>query len=385
MIYTINTLPSLSSTASTADEIILYGTESSATGKLTVQELASTMGLSIPIDITNGGTGATSASEGLSNLGGLSLSGGTLTGNLSIKMSGVTRGTTPTGNNYMRYNIVDNDNTQLGLWEIGVLSNGNAVMNTWLMGHHTSSEQYGGLQITKAVGNTNNAVLSFNANTGLCTASSFSGNGASLTALNASNISSGTLSSGYLPTVPVAKGGTGQTTLAAARNAMGLGNTTGALPIANGGTGATNRLTAFKNITNQDVGNSAQYFVTLTNNWATAGYSSNANVKTALGMKCTQLYSGTFKSGSTTFSAAYEFFIIFGSSGGGARETVVIPKAVLSSSDTKVLISDDESWLAFNLKYSGTTGTMTWVENKVTGGTTLTAGSIMRIYGVLAQ
>lgn len=37
----------------------------------------------------------------------------------------------------------------------------------------------------------------------------------------------------------VAYGGTGQTTLAAARNAMGLGNTTGALPVANGGTGAT--------------------------------------------------------------------------------------------------------------------------------------------------
>ncbi len=34
------------------------------------------------------------------------------------------------------------------------------------------------------------------------------------------------------------KGGTGQSTAAAARNALGLGNTTGALPIANGGTGA---------------------------------------------------------------------------------------------------------------------------------------------------
>ena len=38
-------------------------------------------------------------------------------------------------------------------------------------------------------------------------------------------------------TLAVANGGTGQTTLAAARNAMGLGNTTGVLPIANGGTG----------------------------------------------------------------------------------------------------------------------------------------------------
>lgn len=35
------------------------------------------------------------------------------------------------------------------------------------------------------------------------------------------------------------RGGTGQTSLQAARNAMGLGNTTAALPIANGGTGAT--------------------------------------------------------------------------------------------------------------------------------------------------
>jgi hypothetical protein len=40
-------------------------------------------------------------------------------------------------------------------------------------------------------------------------------------------------------TVPIGNGGTGQTTVAAARNALGLGNTSGALPVANGGTGAT--------------------------------------------------------------------------------------------------------------------------------------------------
>lgn len=39
--------------------------------------------------------------------------------------------------------------------------------------------------------------------------------------------------------LPIANGGTGQTTVAAARNALGLGNTSGAVPIANGGTGAT--------------------------------------------------------------------------------------------------------------------------------------------------
>lgn len=39
--------------------------------------------------------------------------------------------------------------------------------------------------------------------------------------------------------VTIAHGGTGATSAAAARNALGLGNTTGALPVANGGTGAT--------------------------------------------------------------------------------------------------------------------------------------------------
>lgn len=37
--------------------------------------------------------------------------------------------------------------------------------------------------------------------------------------------------------LPESKGGTGQTSLQAARNAMGLGNTLGVLPVANGGTG----------------------------------------------------------------------------------------------------------------------------------------------------
>jgi hypothetical protein len=39
--------------------------------------------------------------------------------------------------------------------------------------------------------------------------------------------------------MPIAKGGTGATTVSAARNALGLGSTSGALPVANGGTGST--------------------------------------------------------------------------------------------------------------------------------------------------
>ena len=43
-----------------------------------------------------------------------------------------------------------------------------------------------------------------------------------------------------LERVPIANGGTNGTTVAEARNNLGLGNTDGALPIANGGTGARN-------------------------------------------------------------------------------------------------------------------------------------------------
>ena len=64
----------------------------------------------------------------------------------------------------------------------------------------------------------------------------------------ATDINSGTLSSDRLPTVPISKGGTGQTTAAAARNALGLGNTTGAVPVANGGTGATTAAAARTNL-----------------------------------------------------------------------------------------------------------------------------------------
>jgi len=53
---------------------------------------------------------------------------------------------------------------------------------------------------------------------------------------------------GITGTLTVAHGGTGATTVAAARNALGLGNTSGAVPIANGGTGATSKADARTNL-----------------------------------------------------------------------------------------------------------------------------------------
>lgn len=56
------------------------------------------------------------------------------------------------------------------------------------------------------------------------------------------------------------------------------------ISIANGGTGASDRLNAVKNLTNQNVGSSAQYFITITTNWAKAGYTSVGDAKTVLGI-----------------------------------------------------------------------------------------------------
>ena len=64
-------------------------------------------------------------------------------------------------------------------------------------------------------------------------------------AASSHNHSAGNITSG---TLPVARGGTGQTTAAGIRNSLGLGNTTGALPIANGGTGATTAAQARANL-----------------------------------------------------------------------------------------------------------------------------------------
>lgn len=72
---------------------------------------------------------------------------------------------------------------------------------------------------------------------GLYTANSAIGANVSLTTSNLTSVSNS--KGGFNKIVDIAHGGTGATTVAAARNAFGLGNTNGALPIANGGTGAT--------------------------------------------------------------------------------------------------------------------------------------------------
>ena len=60
---------------------------------------------------------------------------------------------------------------------------------------------------------------------------------------------------------------------------------TGTLAIGNGGTGANTRLNAVKALTNESVGSNATHFLTITTNWAKAGYTAVADAKTVLGLK----------------------------------------------------------------------------------------------------
>ena len=69
-----------------------------------------------------------------------------------------------------------------------------------------------------------------------------------LASTSAANVMAASPRPGITGTLGAGNGGTGQTSLQATRNAMGLGNTTGALPVANGGTGATSAANARTNL-----------------------------------------------------------------------------------------------------------------------------------------
>lgn len=158
------------------------------------------------------------------------------------------------------------------------------------------------------------------------------------------------------------------------------GETTMATPLAisQGGTGATTRLAAFKNITNQNVGSNAQYFVTLTQNWASAGYSSKADVLTALNIKCPALWSGGLSAVNKqiTFTwGGYNAYIIGGTAGGTSYTTVIIPANDLRTSQANYLISDESAYVTFGIWYNGSTGYL-----KLTGKNG--SGSLAHVWGM---
>lgn len=105
------------------------------------------------------------------------------------------------------------------------------------------------------------------------------------------------------------------------------------------------------------------------------GATTAANARANLGVSCTSLYSGTLSSGSTTFNYGnYNAYIIAGlPSSGASKMSLIVPKALITTTDVTWQIADEVNYRGFKLKYSGTTVTLT-----IGGGT----GSITNVYGI---
>ena len=106
----------------------------------------------------------------------------------------------------------------------GVLSFGSVAASTISVADESSDTTCFPLFVTAATGSLaakSGSNLAFNSSSGLLTATAFSGSGASLTSLNASNISSGTISASRVPTLNQNTTGSAAT-LTTARNIGGV-------------------------------------------------------------------------------------------------------------------------------------------------------------------
>lgn len=223
--------------------------------------------------------------------------------------------------------------------------------------------------------------------------------------------------------VPISKGGTGATTAASARTNLAVlplagGTVTGAVKstYANDGGflishGTENKAACFRATrTDTDVsvfmgvgsaGVNHGVYSTKLGKWLIYGDGSNvycngtatnvtgtvaighggtgattaAAARTNLGITCTSLYNGSLSSGSITFNYGnYNAYLILGQPGSAtAIAGIVVPKGMLTTSDVKYQITDESYYRCFNLKYSGSTVTLT-----ISTG----SGTISRVFGL---
>ena len=105
------------------------------------------------------------------------------------------------------------------------------------------------------------------------------------------------------------------------------------------------------------------------------GATTAAAALTNLGIGGTSLYSGTLSSGSITFNyGSYSFYVVVGRvTSSGSLLCSIIPKGMITTSDVNYQFADESYYRAFKLKYSGSTVTLT-----VGGG----YGSITNVYGI---
>lgn len=166
------------------------------------------------------------------------------------------------------------------------------------------------------------------------------------------------------------------------------GNLGNALPVAQGGTSATTRLGALKNLTDENVGTSAQYFLTITTNWTKGGYTSVADAKTVLGLGSaaylnTGTQAGTVATGnhnhdSVYFKSSGNVTLVAGSATkigtqNGSDVKLTLPSAYslpLAASGTRggIQIGYSESGTNYAVKLSSEKAyvTVPWTDTKVT-------------------
>lgn len=223
-------------------------------------------------------------------------------------------------------------------------------------------------------------------------------------------------------TVDVAHGGTGQTSIAAARNAFGLGNTTGAVPVANGGTGASTAANARSNLgathnvadsfadtkasTNcffinmsaadtidnvslpryakgiqaSNSSNDATMLVIDTIGTLYSAFRNNGTWTRAKKYGSTSLWNGTLGSSAVTITNAmkYDRLIFIAQIGSNPYfySPLVVPCFIITTSDQGYEVADDASYVSFNLKYSGNNVIMT------RRGGTNSSCTVLRVVGV---
>lgn len=105
------------------------------------------------------------------------------------------------------------------------------------------------------------------------------------------------------------------------------------------------------------------------------GGTTAAAARTNLGITCTALYNGSLSSGSITFNYGnYNAYLILGQPGSAtAIAGLVVPKGMITTSDVKYQITDESYYRCFNLKYSGSTVTLT-----ISTG----SGTVNRVFGL---
>ena len=107
------------------------------------------------------------------------------------------------------------------------------------------------------------------------------------------------------------------------------------------------------------------------------GATTAASARTNLGITATSLYNGTLSSGSTTFNYGnYNFYVIIGKPASSVSSmSIVVPKAVLTTSVVKYQFADEAYYITFGLSYSGSTVTLTWSSSNG-------SGVINRVFGI---